>query len=227
MLGHLEIVERSVTQNFGLVLAACIIGNVLSTDIAWAQTNLEKKEPATPGVAYDCTDIKLNHEYDAALTREENLELMDRALFQSLSKFDACQDNQANSSGGGGGGNDGGSEGKGNSPGESGSSVASSDMSGNESPKSDATADGQGSWAPLPQQNASTEGSNPTNSETPSVATPPAFNNGQIPNDIPPANNDTVLEAQIRRAAINEPDPILKKKLWNEYRKYKGLPASL
>ena len=50
------------------------------------------------------------------------------------------------------------------------------------------------------------------------------LNNGKLPEDIPPSDNDSVLEAQIRQAAIDEPDPELKKKLWNEYRRYKGLP---
>ena len=49
-------------------------------------------------------------------------------------------------------------------------------------------------------------------------------NNGTIPEDIPQDDNDSVLEEQIRLAAINEKDPEKKKRLWNEYRKYKGLP---
>ena len=49
-------------------------------------------------------------------------------------------------------------------------------------------------------------------------------NNGMIPEDIPQDDNDSVLEEQIRLAAINEKDPVKKKRLWNEYRKYKGLP---
>lgn len=51
------------------------------------------------------------------------------------------------------------------------------------------------------------------------------LNNGKLPEDIPPADNDSVLEAQIRQAAINEKDPVIQKRLWNEYRKYKGLPT--
>jgi hypothetical protein len=35
-----------------------------------------------------------------------------------------------------------------------------------------------------------------------------------------------VIAAQIRLAAEIEKDPIKKEKLWNEYRKYKGLPAN-
>ena len=49
--------------------------------------------------------------------------------------------------------------------------------------------------------------------------------NGKIPDDIPPADNDSILEAQIRRAAMNEPDPEIRERLWDEYRKYKGLPT--
>jgi len=45
-----------------------------------------------------------------------------------------------------------------------------------------------------------------------------------IPEDIPQDDNDSILEEQIRLAAINEKDPVKKKRLWNEYRKYKGLP---
>ena len=49
--------------------------------------------------------------------------------------------------------------------------------------------------------------------------------NGKLPEDIPPADNDSALEAQIRKAAIEETDPELKKRLWDEYRQYKGLPV--
>ena len=45
-----------------------------------------------------------------------------------------------------------------------------------------------------------------------------------VPEDITHDDNDSVLEEQIRLAAMNEKDPEKKKRLWNEYRKYKGLP---
>ena len=48
--------------------------------------------------------------------------------------------------------------------------------------------------------------------------------NGKTPDDIPDADNDSVFEAQIRAAAMAETDPNTKKNLWNEYRRYKGLP---
>lgn len=51
-----------------------------------------------------------------------------------------------------------------------------------------------------------------------------AAKNRQTPDDIPDAKNDDALAAQIRYAAENEKDPEKRKQLWNEYRKYKGLP---
>ena len=48
--------------------------------------------------------------------------------------------------------------------------------------------------------------------------------NGKTPDDIPAAENDSIFEAQIRAAAMAETDPNTKKNLWNEYRRYKGLP---
>jgi len=48
--------------------------------------------------------------------------------------------------------------------------------------------------------------------------------NGKAPPDIPASDSDSVLEQQIRKAAENEPDPVKRQQLWNEYRRYKGLP---
>ena len=53
----------------------------------------------------------------------------------------------------------------------------------------------------------------------------PPLPHGAVPDDIPAGNDDDLLQAQIRAAAMAEPDPKLRAKLWNEYRKYKGLPA--
>jgi hypothetical protein len=50
-------------------------------------------------------------------------------------------------------------------------------------------------------------------------------NNGALPDDIPSPDNDSIFEAQIRAAAENETDPEVRKNLWNEYRRYKGLPV--
>ena len=44
-----------------------------------------------------------------------------------------------------------------------------------------------------------------------------------VPGDIPSGNDDDVVARQLREAAIHEPDPVLREKLWDEYRKYSGL----
>ena len=43
-----------------------------------------------------------------------------------------------------------------------------------------------------------------------------------IPADIPDGSNDDVVARQLREAAQKETDPELKKKLWEEYRRYKA-----
>jgi hypothetical protein len=43
------------------------------------------------------------------------------------------------------------------------------------------------------------------------------------PADIPSGNNDDVVARQLREAAMREPDPKVREKLWDEYRKYKGI----
>ena len=49
-------------------------------------------------------------------------------------------------------------------------------------------------------------------------------NNFPPPADIPNGNGDDVVARQLREAAMNEADPELREKLWNEYRTYTGLP---
>ena len=45
---------------------------------------------------------------------------------------------------------------------------------------------------------------------------------GTIPEDIPDAKDDDIIARQLREAAMNESDPELREKLWEEYRRYKG-----
>ena len=40
--------------------------------------------------------------------------------------------------------------------------------------------------------------------------------------DIPDAKDDDIIARQLREAAMQETDPILKEKIWDEYRRYKG-----
>ena len=42
-----------------------------------------------------------------------------------------------------------------------------------------------------------------------------------IPEDIGDGRNDDIVLRQIREAAMNERDPVLREKLWDEYRRIK------
>jgi hypothetical protein len=53
-------------------------------------------------------------------------------------------------------------------------------------------------------------------------APPAAAPGGYVPEDLPDARDDDIIARQLREAAINEPDPELREKLWEEYRRYKG-----
>ena len=44
---------------------------------------------------------------------------------------------------------------------------------------------------------------------------------GTVPPDIPDGRDDDIVARQIREAAMREDDPELRKKLWEEYRRYK------
>lgn len=40
--------------------------------------------------------------------------------------------------------------------------------------------------------------------------------------DLPDAKDDDIIARQLREAAMAEPDPELRERLWEEYRRYKG-----
>ena len=43
-----------------------------------------------------------------------------------------------------------------------------------------------------------------------------------MPTDVPDARDDDIVARQLREAATRESDPVLREKLWQEYRKYKS-----
>jgi len=51
---------------------------------------------------------------------------------------------------------------------------------------------------------------------------PVAGPSGPVPEDLPDAKDDDIIARQLREAAMQESDPILKEKIWDEYRRYKG-----
>ena len=51
----------------------------------------------------------------------------------------------------------------------------------------------------------------------------PSVAGSGLPDDIPDARDDDIIARQLREAAMQETDPELKEKLWDEYRRYKGI----
>ena len=178
---------------------------------AYTQESLE--------VSVDCTDVQIDYSDDPTLTRGERIHQMDKSLSRSLNNFKLCpqetkkvETNDANDSTGGASGA---GEATGSSKGENmGEAIASSAISGTELPatEDDAQKESEDSLA-----------LQTTNNKNGNYQGGVSIANGKRPDDIPSANNDSALAAQIRRAAENETDPNKRKLLWDEYRKYKGL----
>ena len=164
----------------------------------------------------DCTVIEVEPEVDPNLTTQENIQRLTDQFFESVNTVQHCEPPSDSAAGGGAGG-----------------ATASSDLSGSEAvisevPQavSESTSDAELSSIQEDIDKALGNSSGSTSDEVGASASAEMKegNNGALPDDIPPADNDSVFEAQIRAAAENETDPEVKKKLWNEYRKYKGLP---
>ena len=223
------------------------IGIVLGLSTgAKAQTAGQQNRTSTESslsTALDCTKIEIKvDEPDQPLTAAEWAALMDKAFYGSLSRFERCNAARLSSGGsnsgqsaagtgaGGGDGSAGGGAGTGTVE-----SVASQSMQGTateEKVETDAVQSvaSQSLTGTLPKQEAESaseaqpeqEGGEKLSSlESIDVS---ALGGGKLPEDITPVDNDSVLEKQIRIAAMAEKDPAIKAKLWNEYRKYKGLP---
>ena len=82
--------------------------------------------------------------------------------------------------------------------------------------------EGDGSGA---DSTASADASDSDSAEEGSATSPSGLETtrrGGIPEDIDSGSDDDIVARQIREAALKEKDPVLREKLWNEYRKYKN-----
>ena len=163
------------------------------------------------GPSIDCSNVKINYVDNPEWTHNEKLEAMDRAFFESVNRFELCNlSNQSSTSSASANGT--------NQSSSTGSdadlgSVASSLLTGTETEST------------LPSNNSSQDSNTSDYANNKSVKINGGDTaNGIRPKDIPAAANDDAIAAQIRLAAEIEKDPVKKEKLWNEYRKYKGLP---
>ena len=166
--------------------------------------------------AQECKEYGVDYQQTEGLTKEEITDRMDRALFESLNKYDDCL--QQSQSGGaasanGASGSQGINGANGNAVGtEASSSTASAGIQGTE--KTDTT---DKSSSPTTAADAA------ENKQAQAQTQDKVLPNGKLPDDIPSSDNDTVLQQKVKEAAMYEPDPEKRAKLWNEYRKLKGL----
>ena len=182
---------------------------------AYTQENLD--------ASVDCTNVQIDYSDDPTLTRGERIHYMDKSLSRSLNKFELCQSEKKKVESNGANGNSSGTgdtadtaDTAASSEGDATSgSVASSTMSGTELPAAENKVKEEPEISSTVVQT--------TNNENGKYEGGISNTNGKIPDDIPSADNDSVLAAQIRRAAENETDSIKREQLWDEYRKYKGL----
>ncbi|GMR06744.1 MAG: hypothetical protein BMS9Abin25_1364 [Gammaproteobacteria bacterium] len=107
----------------------------------------------------------------------------------------------------GGGAGDGQTEGTGNGDTEKGKGA-------NDSGQKEQAGNQSGKQSEKGRRTANSETGTPTKSSSGEKST--------APKDIPDGRNDDVIARQLREAAEKESDPELKKKLWDEYRRYKS-----
>ncbi|MDX1574442.1 MAG: hypothetical protein R3341_10505 [Methylophaga sp.] len=159
----------------------------------------------------DCGEADIRYRDDPSLSRAERIVLMEKAFYDSINRFENCElANQSSSS----------SASNNDSGAGAGADGAQSDGLSENSATASQEMQGTDPALEIPPSMAEQD---MQDSESAMMESPASARNGAIPEDIPAANNDDAIAAQIRLAAEAETDPEIRKKLWNEYRKYKGL----
>lgn len=150
----------------------------------------------------ECENFDVDYLENDFLTNREQVQAMDDALLESLERFEECirkktivRKNNSND-------------------------IIENASDGSEELRGSKLSDIQETVNTDPEQNQNSL----ENNSTSSLNQNNIGSNGKIPEDIPIDNNDDILAEQIKNAALKETDPERKKKIWNQYRKYKNLP---
>ncbi|MDH3289334.1 MAG: hypothetical protein OEP48_16635 [Betaproteobacteria bacterium] len=157
----------------------------------------------------------------AAATQAEEVAALDAKLGGSLAEFDQLLLEEARkararaptraSAGGYGAGSNGDDTGTGTGTGAQKSGAEESSTTGVTASRQDDTDPGQSAGKGPGSPGGRIEGTDP-GAAGPTAAVPP---------DVGDGNDDDIVARQIRKAAEAETDPELRKKLWDEYRRYK------
>ncbi len=185
----------------------------LPDDLPCDQALASSLTPAAIDLASEHTEA----EQTDTLVDELNATLgeFDERLLQEQARVKAQVPRTESSSGGSGGGDSG--------DGGSGEGASSAQDDGEAGQDSDIAADGeQGDASESQATRGQASGDNKSSSSesgAPGKAMP--GRKSDIPDNIPDGSDDDVVARQLREAAEKETDPELKKKLWEEYRRYK------
>ena len=175
----------------------------------------------------DCSEVSINYADNPDLTRAERIAAMEAAFYESVNRFETCNlsnSSQASSQSASQSNNLDSGSGSG-----SGESTGSESVGDNENNNAEGTVESvaspvlTGTEIDVEPPEFDSFESNTEILDTETTVLSSAGANGAIPEDIPDANNDDAVAAQIRLAAELEKDPEKKEKLWDEYRKYKGI----
>lgn len=139
------------------------------------------------------------------MTRDEAIAMMDGAFYESLIDYSECLKGT-----GGYGAQHGGAIGV--------SSVAATGVQGIEATSSTVATVASG----VDSTSATSDPAvNLPDSQTETVDAS-GLGQGKVPEDLVDSNNDDVLMAQIRKAAMETEDPAVREKLWNQLREYRN-----
>ena len=86
----------------------------------------------------------------------------------------------------------------------------------------EAGSDDKAAGQPGDEKDSDNQGDGTADSRQSSPGKPLPGAKSSVPDDIPDGSDDDVIARQLREAAEKETDPELKKKLWDEYRRYKA-----
>ena len=173
----------------------------IPTDIPCTEFTAAYDAPVQIDIEVESTDS----EKTAAMVGQfsESLGEFDEKLLREQDRVKAAKPRTASSGSGGGG-----------AAGETG------DGSDGESGQTAAEGEGGQEGRQPDQQGADGEASGEQTTDG-ARGRPPGGNQSSAPDDIPDGSDDDVIARQLREAAEMETDPELKKKLWEEYRRYK------
>jgi hypothetical protein len=172
------------------------------------QMHTNKPVNTYAGQEFDCTDFQIEQVKKGELTKEERIAALDDAFYQSVDRYQVCSQQataqQQNPTASGGA-----------------SAAAGGGASGGQGTSNEQTDQQQEQGQEQRQQTEQTtsvKNTQTTVTQDETLSQGP----GRTPEDIPPVDNDSVLQRQIREAAMAEKDPEKRRKLWELYRKYKG-----